>query len=83
MCPIENAASRTREQSHPSATCRWQKTSRFLDESSLAGSDLMPVEDKLNLLDHYRGEHLCRLEGLPTLNGNAGAVIGSGVKWLD
>jgi len=34
MCPIENAASRTREQSRPSATCRWQETSRFVDESS-------------------------------------------------
>ena len=34
MCPIENAASRTREQSRPSATCRLQKASRFLDESS-------------------------------------------------
>jgi hypothetical protein len=34
MCPIENAASRTREQHRQSASCRWQKISRFLDESS-------------------------------------------------
>lgn len=34
MCPIENVASRTREQSRPSATCWWQETSWFLDESS-------------------------------------------------
>jgi hypothetical protein len=34
MCPIENVASRTREQSRPNATCWWQETSWFLDESS-------------------------------------------------